>query len=74
MADPLADGPMRQAFLGTDAEEPSGGTPGSRLIAEERVFMAGLSDESGASAHLAMAVKQLGLPVTAAPLPVTAAP
>ena len=35
------------------------------LIAEERVFMGGLSDESGASPHLAMAVKQLGLPVQA---------
>ncbi|KAL1530741.1 hypothetical protein AB1Y20_001640 [Prymnesium parvum] len=62
VTDPWSRAP---SFLGTDAEEQSGGTPGSKLIAEERVFMAGLSDESGAAAHLAMAMKQLGLPVKA---------
>ena len=56
-SDPWGRGP---AFLGTDAEARNG--QGAPLTEEPRVFMAGLSDESGASAPLAMAVKQLGLP------------
>ena len=55
--DPWHRGP---AFMGSDAEENRGG--GAALVQEPRVFMAGLSDEAGASAPLAMAVKQLGLP------------
>ena len=48
-------------FMGSDAEAANG--KGAALVEEPRVFMAGMSDESGASAPLAMAVKQLGLPV-----------
>ncbi len=33
------------------------------IMAEPRVFMSGLSDEAGAAQPLAMASKQLGLPV-----------
>ena len=33
------------------------------LLDEPRIFMDGLSDESGAAAPLAMAIKQLGAPV-----------
>ena len=59
-SDPWSRGP---SFLGSDAEARGG--HGAALTEEPRVFMAGLSDESGASAPLAMAVKQLGLPSAA---------
>ena len=45
--------------MGTDAER----SPPGALLEDPRVFMGGLSDESGASPALAMASKQLGLPV-----------
>ena len=57
-SDPWHRGP---AFMGSDSSMGSG--KGGALLEEPRVFMGGLSDESGASAPLAMAVKQLGLPV-----------
>lgn len=57
VADPWHRAP---AFMGTDAES------GTALLEEARVFMAGLSDESGAAASLAIAMKQLGLPVRVA--------
>ena len=47
-------------FMGSDAE--GGAGRGGALLEEPRVFMAGMSDESGASAPLAMSIKQLGLP------------
>ena len=50
-----------QAFMGSDAALNAG--HGAALLEEPRVFMGGMSDESGASAPLAMAIKQLGLPV-----------
>jgi len=53
VSDPWARAP---AFMGTDADE------GGPLLGEPRVFMAGLSDEAGAAAPLAMAIKQLGSP------------
>ena len=56
-SDPWHRGP---AFMGSDAERNGG--KGAALLEEPRVFMAGMSDESGASAPLAMAMKQLGLP------------
>ena len=46
--------------MGTDADADGG--RGGALLYDPRVFMAGHSDESGASAPLAMSVKQLGLP------------
>jgi hypothetical protein len=52
--DPWGRGP---AFMGIDNELHSS------LIAETRVFMSGLSDEAGAAQPLAMAMKQLGMPV-----------
>ena len=52
------------AFMGSDAELPSGHVASAALVDEPRVFMSGLSDEAGAAAPLAMAVKQLGAPVT----------
>ena len=57
-SDPWARGP---ALLGTDADKDGG--RGGALLEDPRVFMGGLSDESGAAASLAMASKQLGLPV-----------
>lgn len=57
VSDPWSRSP---AFFGSDAEARGG--KGAALVEEPRVFMAGMSDESGASAPLAMAVKQLGLP------------
>ncbi len=47
------------AFRGPDADVRG------PLLSEPRVFMAGLSDEAGAAAPLAMAVKQVGAPVAA---------
>ena len=44
------------AFMGSDADADA------PLLEEARVFMGGLSDESGAAASLAMAAKQLGMP------------
>ncbi|KAG1659044.1 hypothetical protein FOA52_010884 [Chlamydomonas sp. UWO 241] len=44
------------AFLGVDIET------GTAVIAEPRVFMSWLSDEAGASQHVAMSMKQLGMP------------
>ena len=44
------------AFFGWDA------VAGARATQERRVYMSGLSDEAGAGAGLAMAVKQLGAP------------
>ena len=44
-------------FMGYDASR-----DGSALLEEPRVFMGGLSDEAGAAAPLAMAMKQLGQP------------
>ena len=44
------------AFFGWDDAS------GSMVTAERRVYMSGLSDEAGAGAHLAMAVKQVGSP------------
>ena len=58
-SDPWHRGP---GYMGTDAEVGNG--VGAPLLEEPRVFMAGMSDESGASAPLAMSVKQLGLPST----------
>lgn len=52
--DPWGRGP---AFMGYDNEART------KLMAEPRVFMSGLSDEAGASQPLAMALKQLGHPV-----------
>ena len=57
-SDPWSRGP---ALLGTDADKDGG--RGGALLEDPRVFMGGLSDESGAAASLAMASKQLGLPV-----------
>jgi len=56
-SDPWHRGP---GYMGTDADADGG--RGGALLYEPRVFMAGHSDESGASAPLAMSVKQLGLP------------
>lgn len=56
-SDPWHRGP---GFMGTDAE--GAGGKGAALLEDPRVFMAGMSDEAGASAPLAMSVKQLGLP------------
>ena len=53
-SDPWRRGP---AFMGYDASR-----GGSALLEEPRVFMGGLSDEAGAAAPLAMAMKQLGQP------------
>ncbi|GAX85694.1 hypothetical protein CEUSTIGMA_g13110.t1 [Chlamydomonas eustigma] len=53
-ADPWGRGP---AFMGYDNQLRK------MVTAEQRVFMSGLSDEAGAAQPLAMAVKQLGLPV-----------
>jgi hypothetical protein len=58
LSDPWRRSP---GFMGSDADADNG--KGAALVEEPRVFMAGMSDESGASAPLAMAVKQLGLPV-----------
>lgn len=44
------------AFFGWDAER------NQSVVQERRVYMSGLSDEAGASAPLAMSVKQLGAP------------
>ena len=59
-SDPWHRGP---GFMGTDAD--ANGGHGGALLHDPRVFMAGHSDESGASAPLAMSVKQLGLPSAA---------
>ncbi|EOD29360.1 hypothetical protein EMIHUDRAFT_463031 [Emiliania huxleyi CCMP1516] len=56
-SDPWHRGP---GYMGTDADADGG--RGGALLYDPRVFMAGHSDESGASAPLAMSVKQLGLP------------
>jgi len=55
VADPWHRSP---AFFGYDADLGERGA----LVDEVRVFMAGMSDESGAAAPLSMAVKQLGMP------------
>jgi hypothetical protein len=54
--DPWGRGP---AFMGYDNEKRAA------ILAEPRVFMAGLSDEAGAAQPLAMAMKQQGQPVPA---------
>jgi hypothetical protein len=57
--DPWQRGP---SFMGLDNEE--GGEAGLvKLMAEQRVFMSGLSDEAGAAQPLAMAIKQTVMPV-----------
>ncbi len=54
--DPWGRGP---AFMGYDNEKRAA------IMSEARVFMAGLSDEAGFAQPLAMAIKQLSLPVPA---------
>ena len=51
------------AFMGSDADREGEGMGAGALLDEPRIFMDGLSDESGAAAPLAMAIKQLGAPV-----------
>ena len=55
------------AFFGSDADKAVGGdraVGGAALADEPRIYMDGLSDEAGAAAPLAMAVKMLGAPVS----------
>ena len=51
------------AFMGSDADRSGEGVGAGALLDEPRIFMDGLSDEAGAAAPLAMAIKQLGAPV-----------
>jgi hypothetical protein len=51
------------AFMGTDADRRGDEVGAGALLDEPRIFMDGLSDEAGAAAPLAMAIKQLGGPV-----------